>query len=165
MPVAAPDYYAGSPDVKRSASLLFHFAGWIRRRCNEIITEPELDALKIYDLANNCENFVTEARRWFNDGGDDMAVVLTELASLTMSAGRGNQRKTEAEINQDYKDLYRGAVDFLAWAQSALPSAGSGIPGATVVINRTWPNTDMTVTVPKTAQIAAKVSALLTLFA
>lgn len=162
MPLVAPDYFAGALDPTRGALILFQEAGWIRRRCNEISAEPELDAIKIYDLAARCFFYRKEADKWRVAG--EVTQVLAELVRLTQAAGIGNAIKPEAEINEDYKQLYIAAGDFLTWATANLPQAGQSIPNPTVTVNRTWPNPDLTCRVVKNAAIANAVNALRSVF-
>lgn len=162
MALAAPDYFAGSNDPKKGAALLFNYAGWIRRRCNEIVAEAELDVVKIYDLAGNCLNFRQEADKWISGG--NLTAVREALITLTREGSVGNATKTDAEINADYTALYAAAGTFLTFATNNLPGAGATIPNPTVTVNRTWPNTDLTARVAKTAGITNQVTALRNIF-
>jgi hypothetical protein len=162
MPLAAPDYFAGSIDPIRGAHALFTEAGWIRRRCNEIIAEVDLDPVKLYGLAGHCFSFRQEADKWIK--GVDFDAVREELVRLTQAAGVANSVKTVAEINDDYKRLYAEAGTFLVWATANLPQVGQQVQNATVTVNRTWPSTDFMVRVPKLAAIATRVQALRSVF-
>jgi hypothetical protein len=164
MALVAPDYFAGAPDPERGARNLFSYAGWVRRRCNEITAEADLDPVKIYDLAGNCQNYRTEADKWRN--GSELTTVLHALVNLTREAGAGNVVKTDAEINEDYKQLYAAAGVFLTWAAANLPAQGQTLPGNPVVtINRTWPNFDASIRVTKTAAVTNQIAALRNVFA
>ena len=164
MALAAPDYFAGANDPKRGAQVLFGCAGWIRRRCNEIIAEPTLDVFKIYDLASNCFNYRQEADKW-RDGGGDIQSVRDSLVQWTREASVGNATKTAAEINADYKALYVAAGTFLTWATANLPAQDQTVPNNPIVtINRTWPSPDMTVRVAKSAAVTNQVTTLRAVF-
>src|SRR5262245_6682717 len=111
MALAAPDYFAGAPDVAAGAEKLFKLAGWIRRRCNEITNEADLDVLKAYDLAGLCQLFRQEADRWISAG--DILHVRDALRQLTIEASQGNVVQTTTEINTNYKALYDAAGVFV----------------------------------------------------
>lgn len=154
---------AGAPDPINGARNLFNHASWIYRRCNEITAEVDLDPLKIYDLAGQCQNFRAEADKWRS--GNEITVVLQALVALTRESGVGSPAKTDAEINDDYKALYAAAGNFIAWATANLPQVGQNLPGTPIVtVNRTWPNTDFTVRVPKTAAVTNQVNTLRAVF-
>jgi hypothetical protein len=161
-PLAAPEFAAGSPDVLQGARQLFASAGWIRRRANEILAEVDLDPLKIYDLAGHCFLFRQEADKWLSAG--EVTRVLEELVKLTQSAGVGNAARTPAQINADYKALYAEAGSFITWAQTNLPGVGQPIVGATVTVNRTWPNTDLIVRLAKLPAVQTRVQTLRNVF-
>jgi hypothetical protein len=162
MPLAAPNYFAGALDPQRGAQQLFTTAGWIRRRCNEVLAEADLDILKIYDLASNCFLFRQEADKWRS--GQDFIQVHETLVAQTRAAGTGNAIKTEAEINADYKALYQATGAFLTWATPNLPAIGATVVGASVIVNRTWPNPDFTVRVAKLPAVTAQVTTLRAVF-
>lgn len=121
--------YAGAPDPERGARNLMNYASWIYRRCNEILAEPDLDMFKIYDLANNCQNFRSEMDKWLNGGGT-VQKVHDWLVRLTNASGQGNVVKTYDEINNDYKTLYFTAETFLTWASANMTKQGDIIAGA-----------------------------------
>lgn len=162
MTLSAPDFFAGALDPIKGASALFISAGWIRRRCNEILAEATLDPVKIYDLAGHCFVLRQEADKWRS--GVDFTTVREELVRLTLGAGTGNTSKTVVEINEDYKQLYVSAGDFIAWATANLPAAGQPVANATVTVNRTWPGPDFSVRVPKGAAVQARVQTLRDVF-
>lgn len=162
MTLAAPDYFAGAPDPIRGAYALFTEAGWIYRRCNEVLAETLLDPVKIYGLAGHCFTFKQEADKW--KSGNNLTLVMEELVRLTLSAGKGNVQKTAADINTDYVQLYTAAGNFIAWATANLPAQGQPIPNATVSVNRTWPSTDFIVTIPKIAAVTNQVQTLRNVF-
>lgn len=164
MPLVAPDFFAGAPDPERGARNLFVQAGWIRRRCNEITAEADLDPDKIYDLAGQCQLFRTEADKWRS--GNEVTIVLQALVQLTREAGIGNAVKTDTEINNDYKQLYAACGAFLTWAIANLPAQGQPLPNVvSVTVNRTWPNFDKTVRVTKSAAVTTQINALLAIYA
>ena len=158
MPLSAPDYYAGALDQIRGAYQLFTSAGWILRRCNEVLAEPDLDPVKIYDLASNCFTFRDEANKWLT--GANIEKVREELVRLTQSAGKGNVTKTPAEINTDYTQLFAEAGDFLTWANANLPGVGQPVVGAIVTVFRTWPSSSFSIRVTKTAPVTNRVQLL-----
>jgi hypothetical protein len=162
MSLAAPNYYAGALDPLRGAMQLFTSAGWIYRRCNEVLAETELDPVKLYDLASNCFVFRQEADKWLQAGS--LTAVREELVKLTLSAGKGNITKTPTEINADYTQLYTESGNFLTWATANLPQPGQPVPNATVTVNRTWPSPDFMVRVPPPAAITNKVQTLRNVF-
>lgn len=162
MALAAPDYFAGAKDPIKGAYALFTTAGWVRRRCNEVLAEASLDPVKLYDLAGQCFIFRQEADKWIAAG--EVTAVLEELVRLTLSAGMANTSKTPVEINDDYKQLYSAAGSFITWATANLPQTGEQVLNATVTVNRTWPNTDFNVRVPKLAAVSAQVQALRDVF-
>lgn len=158
MPFPAPDYFPGSNDFERGAKTLFELAGWIRRRCNEIVAETSLDATKIYSLADLCFRFRQEADKWIQAG--EVTNVLSALAREIRERAPNAPVKTEAEVNAEAKALYAGAGAFLAWATANLPQVGQPIANVTVSINRAWPNPDFIVTVPKPQAASDAVASL-----
>jgi hypothetical protein len=162
MGLRAPDYKAGWNDPLRGALALFQLAGWVYRRCNEIIAEPELDVLKAYSLAHNCVRFRDEAAKWIASG--DITEVLQELVRLTLASGAGNAAKTPEEINADYKQLYVAAGNFVTWATNALPQAGANIPNVTVTVARAWPEPDFNLKVAKSQAVVNQVTTLRAVF-
>lgn len=164
MAFVPPDFSLGAGDPKRGALQLFTLAGNIRRLCNEIMSESDLNAFKIYDLAGHCFLFKQEADKWRNGGGDINAV-RDALIQLTHEAGIGNPLKTSTEINDDYRALYAAAGDFLAWATANLPAQDNTLPGSPVVfVTRTWPGPILTVRTTKTVGVTNQVTALRAVF-
>lgn len=153
---------AGAHDPERGARGMFSHASWVYRRCNEILAERDLDPVKIFDLAGNCAKFREEADKWRSGG--DLTKVLQALVALTREAGVDNAVKTDAEINSDYTDLYAAAGAFLQWATANLPQQGHHFD-ASVMVNRSWPNFDFVIRVPKSEAVTDQVKALLAVFA
>lgn len=162
MALAAPDFFAGANDPERGARVLFNYAGWIRRLCNEITAESPLNVLKIYQLADQCFHYRAEADKWRVAG--EITLVLQALVKLTRDAGVGQPTRTDAEINTDYKALYTAAGSFLTWAAANLPAASATVTSPTVMVNRSWPNPDLVVTVTKVAAVTTQVNALRAVF-
>lgn len=160
MPLAAPKYKAGWVDPQSGAQALFKAAGWIYRRCNEILEEAVLDPVKLYDLASNCFLYRLEADKWIKAG--QFTEVGAELVRLTQSSAGVGAKSVDA-INEDYKQLYDEAQVFLDW-MATMPKAGDSLLGATVIVNRSWPNTDFKVRIPKTPEIQARVQILRDVF-
>lgn len=159
MALAAPDFFAGSHNPQQGAVNVFNSAGWIRRRCNEIAAEAELDMFKALDLAANCLGFRTEMEK-FRDGAGDLREIRAALIAETRARAPGNPVKTAAEVNDDYKALYAATGVYLGWAGVNLPGAGQPVTGATVTVNRPWPSPDITVRVAKTVAVINAVAAL-----
>lgn len=164
MALVPPDFTVGISDPRRGALQLFTYAGNIRRLCNEIMSEGDLDVFKIYDLAGTCQLFRAEADKWINGGGD-INIVRDALIQLTHEAGIGNPLKTALEINDDYKALYTAAGNFLTFANANLPAQGLTLPGTpTVFVTKTFPGPQFTIRVPKTAAITNQVTTLRSVF-
>lgn len=160
MTVAVPDFHAGAVrfDPDRSARVLLGHAGWIRRRCNEIIAETALDVAKIYDLAGQCFNFRAEADKWIEGG--QVVTILDALIALTLA--QTGTTKTAQEIDAGYRGLYDAAGTFLTWAGANLPAQGETVPGSpAVTVNRVWPRYDLVVTTAKAPGVTTAVQALL----
>lgn len=162
MGLSAPDYYAGALDPVQGAKNLFASAGWIRRRCNEILAEEQHDAFKVYDLASNCHGFRLEADKWRS--GTDFVKVLVALRDLTRTSGINTSDKSDAAINEDYRQLYDAAGVYLTWATANLPKAGTTMNSPIVTINRTWPSPDITVRIAKRPAILEQCKTLLRVF-
>lgn len=161
MPFPAPDYFAGAVSTQQLAKVIFGTAGWVRRRCNEILSEPRLDVLKIYDLGQQCRLFREYCDRVMQAG--EVTVILEALVQLIREDGVGRPAVTAAEVNADAKALYQAAGVFLTWAQANLLQAGQPIPAnmnPEITINRTFDSPDMTVTVTKSAAVTNQVTTL-----
>ncbi len=164
MALNAPDFYAGSLDVERGAINLFQLAGWIRRRCNEIIDEPEMDILKLYDLCHLCNRLRTEADNWIDAG--DITLVLDKLIDITRQSGKGNVDKSAVDLNQDYKDLYIVTGNWLTWATTNLPGVDEVVTNPTATIkSAVGDGFKFTVTTPKVPALTAQVQAILAIYA
>lgn len=163
MALAAPDFKAGWLDPENGAKSLINSAAWIRRRCNEIVAEADLDVFKIYDLASNCFGFRQEADKW-RDGGGDFQAMRQALIDETVRRSLGETVKTPAEINDDYKALYVATGAFITWATNNLPAANQTVPNAVVTVNRTWPSPDMTVRVAKLPAVTNQITTLRNIF-
>lgn len=162
MALVAPGFTAGWIDPIKGAQFLFNTAGWIYRRCNEVLAETDLDPIKIYDLAGHCVLFRQEANKWISAG--EVTQVLSELVRLTLAAGVSHATKTPEEINTDYKQLYTATGVFETWATANLPGQGQPINNPIVTVNRTWPNTDFTVRVAKAQAVQNQVQTLRDVF-
>lgn len=163
MTFAAPDYFAGAPNVPQLARAIVGTAGWMRRRCNEVLAETALDVIKIYDLGQQCRVYREYIDSVLQSG--DVTAVLEAIVALLQQEGVGRPTLTSAQANTELKAVYQAAGTFLTWATANLPTVGQTLTNPTVTVNRTFNSPDMTVTVTKVAAVTTQVTALRAAFA
>lgn len=160
MAFPAPDYAAGSQttDPDKGAKELYALAGWIRRSCNEYIADTVANVLLVYRLAGECQRFRAEADKWRS--GADLTKVLEALVRIVKEGSPNNPVLTVSEMNTQAVAVYQACGTFLAFATANLPAQGMTVPNATVTVNRSFPNTDLVATVPKSAGLTNAIAAL-----
>lgn len=160
MAFPAPDYAAGSQttDPDKGAQELYRIAGWIRRRCNEYAADSVANVFVVYDIAGLCQRFRTEADKWIKNGS--VTAVLDALVRIVQEGSPNNPKLTAEQINTEATAVYQACGTFLTFATANLPAQGATVPNATVTVNRSFPNTDLVATVPKTAGLTNAIAAL-----
>lgn len=151
----------GKADPSVVATTMMRQCTWMRRLSLEILAEdPTLNVVKIYQLAQMCMNFRTQADQYRDVGTGDLSDIVTAINDLQRTTGIGNPNVTDAQCNSDLKTVYQAAGVFASFAQANLPQNNNPVSNTTVISMAILPNFDLKITMPLMNGVKNQVTAL-----